>query len=864
MWMGVLALTAAVAAPALPARAEEDKAPQPYVVVIGVSNYEDKQIKPRPHAEDDAKSLYDLFTDKQYLGADAEHTRLLLGVEDAKRGSQPATRENILKALKWVAEKARAVDPVYIVFLGEGGSLGDLGDRHCYFAKDSTFKEREKNAIAGNEVAEALKGLKSQKVAAFLDVNFKGYDPPANTTVPEASFADKPFAEFRGDLGEEQERTPGRVVLLANRPTSASLDDAEHGIFAEALLEGLKGAADKDGYEPDGLVTVDELFEYMDKHVHELAVKLGKTDKDKEQVAIVLGSPNSHFVLTHNPDAFAQAQKRLASFEQLVKDKVVAGEAADEGRQFLARMPKLESQKALRKLYQQLTDDKIKADAFLAERAKVLEGTKLDKAVAAKFAERVYKAEEILEDRYYKEVHPAELTVTSIRKLFHALEEKVPEALEARLKKAKDLDGPGLKELLVDARLALGKREDLDKDKDLDLALVEMMRTLDPYTTYIDRETLDRFEKEVQGTFTGIGIQIRKDSTTDYLLVVTPIRGSPAYKTGIQTGDLITTIIRDVDSDGKALSPPDVVPTKGLTTNDAVKKILGQADTKVKLKVQREGEDKPLEFEITRGQIEVETVFGVKRNADDAWDFMLDPDKKIAYIRLSQFQQKSFADLEAAMSDLVKKQGVKGVVLDLRFNPGGLLESAVKISDLFIDDGLIVKIHPRVGRDEVHTGQHAGSLLGFPMVVLVNGESASASEIVSACLQDHSRAWVLGERSYGKGSVQRILDFADHTKIKLTMATYWRPSGKNINKRDTKGRPEDEWGVTPDKTVAVSEKDRGELFDHLRNNEVIPRKGKPAKTTDKPEFKDVQLEAALDYLTEQIKTASNNPIKKAG
>jgi C-terminal peptidase prc len=860
-WTGALGVAAVVLATYLPARADEDR-PQPYVVIVGVSNYDDKDIKPRPRAEDDARALYDLFTDKDYLGADAKHVRLLLGGEDSKRGSQPANRENVIQAIKWAAGEARANDPIYLVVLGEGGPLGDLGDRHCYFLKDSTFKGRDKDALSSTEVAAALKDLKSQRLCVMLDVNFKGFNPPEKGAMPEASFSDKPFAEFRGELGgegEDQDRTPGRVVFLANRPNSPSLDGPEHGVFTEAVLAGLKGAADKSGYEPDGLVTVDELFEYLDKQVPELARKYGKTEKEKEQVAIVLGSPNSHFALSHNPAAFPERVKRLEKFEALVKDHTVPEKLADEGRQVLGRMPKLDFQKELRKLYEQLVDDKLKADDFLAKHDKVIDGAKADRSAAGNYAHKVVQIADMMKADYYKDVNAGELVATGIRKFYHALEEKVPDELEARLKKAKDLDDDGMETLLVDARVALGKREDLEKDKDLDLTLFEMLRTLDPYTQYVSPEELKRFEIQIGGNFVGVGIQIRKDAATDQLLVVTPIKNSPAYKAGIQSGDIITRITQLVDSDGKALPTPKEIPTKGMSTNDAVKDILGPEDTKIKLTVAREGEDKPIDFEITRGRVTVETVFGVKRKTDDSWDFMLDDDKKIGYIRLAQFQNSSFNDIKDAMASL-KKQGAKGVILDLRFNPGGLLTSAVDISDLFIDDGVIVKIRPRVGPETKFEGKREGSLLGFPMVCMVNGESASGSEIVSACLQDHHRAWIVGERSYGKGSVQNIRRFGEG-QVKLTTATFWRPSGKNLNKRSTQGRDEDEWGVTPDKVVKLSEKDRGDLFDHIRNNEIIPRKGKAVKD-DKSDVKDVELDAATEYLAEQIKMASNNPLNK--
>ena len=351
------------------------------------------------------------------------------------------------------------------------------------------------------------------------------------------------------------DRTPGRVVFLANRPNSPSLDGPDHGIFAMSLLEALKGAADNTGKEADGLVTVDEVAEYLEKQIPDLARKYGKTEKDKEQVAIVLSSPNTHFVLSHNPDPYKKSQELLAKFETLVKDGKVPAKVAEEGRQLLSRTPRLESQRELRKDYEKLAEGDLSADDFTKDRNKILEGTKLPAAVADKFAGKVIDATEVILSDYYKEENQGELVAQAIRKEYRFLEERIPDALEARLKKAKDMSEDQLRELLIDARTALGKREDLDKDKDIDVALVEMLRTLDPYTTYIDPETLNRFKIEIAGNFTGIGIQIRKDAATDLLLVVTPIKGSPAYRAGLMAGDLITQISRDVDSDGTNRCP---------------------------------------------------------------------------------------------------------------------------------------------------------------------------------------------------------------------------------------------------------------------------------------------------------------------
>jgi C-terminal peptidase prc len=848
---------------ALSVRAEEAaRTPQPYVVLVGISNYQDKQIKPRPHAEDDAKALYDLFTDSKYLGVDARHVRLLLGSEDAGRKAEKATRENVLHALQWAATNARTNDPVIFAFFGEGGPLGESGDRRCYFAVDSTFKGRDKDAVAAAEVTDALKNLKSQRFCAFVDVDFKGFDVPGQS-IAEPNLGTNPYKEFLGDDGtEDHAPQTGRVVFLATNGLSRSLDLKDHGLFAEALLEGLKGAADKDGYEPDGSVTVDEMTEYLEKKIPALAQKHGKTEEEKQQTHFVLGGRGNHFILAHNPAVAAKVRERLDKLSALVKDGKLPNRYAEEGRTLLERMPRLEAQRSLRKQYQQFVDGSINLDKFEAERNGILEGTRLRRADALDYAQKVMEAVEFIQENYVKKLDAGDMVAWGLRGLYRRIDEKVPEDIEERLKGVKDLKPADLTALLADARQALGKREDLDKHKDLDLTLQRMTSHLDPYTTYVDPETKQNFLKEVQGHFTGIGIQIRKDAGTDQLLVVTPIKGSPAYKAGLQAGDIITSVTTaKLDADGNPLPETEFIQTKGLSLNNAVKRILGKEGTPVKVTVVREGAKEPLTFDIVRNRVMIESVMGFKRKTDDDWNFMIDPESKIGYVRVSTFARNTHDDLRKAMRELTE-QGVKGFVLDLRFNPGGLLQSAVDISDLFVDDGLIVSIRPRVGREARYTGKHRGSLLDFPMVCLVNGYSASGSEIVSAALQDHRRALIVGERSYGKGSVQNIQDFYGG-ELKLTTASFWRPSGKNLNKSSTKGTDEEEWGVTPDVAVKLSRKDREDLAEAQHLSEVIQPKDRAPKEP-KTQFKDRQLERALEYLRGQIKMASRVPAKKEG
>jgi C-terminal peptidase prc len=852
-----------------PAGAADEAPPEPqaYVVLVGIDKYADAAIKPRQHAEADAKALYDLFTNKEYLGVPGDRIRLLLGSEDAKRKSQPATHANVVKALQWLAEKAGKDDLVIFGFFGEGAPHGD---QTCYLCSDSTVKGRAKDALIPAEISHEINRIKSQQFCAFIDVNFKGFDGGKNA--PADADPEKVYQEYFGSEKDEDEmpQKAGRVVFAANDGLAPPIDLEKHGLFAKVLLDGLKGAADKEGYEPDGVVTVDELVEYVGKTMPESIQKEGKTEEEKKEFPVILGARLTHFTLTENPAVMPKVRERLAKLAELAKDKKLAPAQAEEGHNLLSRMPKLEAQRKLRKEYQKLADGKLEIKEFLDNRENLLGGMKLQRTAAEDYAKRILKAIDEVKGHYVKDVSQGELAALAIRGLYARVDEKIPAEINERLGKAKSMLKGELRTLLADAREKLGKREDLANHKDIDVSLQRMLFKLDPHSTYFDKDTVKRFEQDTQGEFTGIGAQVGKDSGRDVLKIITPIKGSPAYKKGLQAGDLITTITREEDNEGNKIDPPEVTPTKGMSVSDAVKKILGKPGTKVKLTVERDG--KPMEVEIERGRVEVETVIGAKRKPDDSWDYYIDPTYQVAYLHLTQFSRNTYRDLTNALKELEKK-GVQGLVLDLRFNPGGLLDSAVNISDLFIDDGLIVKIKPRVGEEEPYLGRPKEpqkpdlverGFLDVPMAVLVNGHSASASEIVSACLQDHRRAVVVGERSYGKGSVQNIRGF-DGGQMKLTIATYWRPSGKNIHRSSTNGKDEDEWGVMPDKGFEIKQtpRERADLEEHIRDLEIIARKDKPATKEAKSDFKDRQLDKAMEYIREQIKIASRLQAKKA-
>ncbi len=862
MRRALIATVAVVAALAATARAEDAPASKgPFVVLVGVGQFDDKAITARPTAEADAQDLYDVLGDTKYLGVPPDRMILLTSPADEKRKGQKATRENVLKAIHEAVAKTGKDDTIIIGWFGRGASAGD---RTSLFTADTDFKERAKTSVLGADLEAELKNAKDRKLCVFLDVSFKGFDAGKEVLV-EPNLRDILASVFGGDDKGELPPPRDKVVFLATTPTHDPLTKGKNGLFTATAIDALKGAADTEGDEPDGLVTVDEFVKYVEKVLTDEARTIGKTAQEKESVPFIVGEETSHFPLTKNPKVAPQAEKRAAAFADLIKAGRISKDLAGEGKDLLTRMPKLKAVRELRKKYQDLADGKLAPDDFLKERDAIKDGMKVSSDDAEKYAKNVMKAVELVRSRYVKERKAGDLVAGAIKGEYQRLDVPMPKDVEDSLKDLTDAGRDKLIDTLAAARLALGKREDLDGDKDVDIAVLMMLASLnDPYTTYYDREMIKKADSQLRGQFRGVGIQIRRDLVRDGLLVVSPIKGSPAYKAGIKAGDLITEIRRETDPNGDPLpeGAPKVISTKGMKTEQALELILGKPPVPITLMVQREGEKELKEFTIPRGVVSVETVLGVKRDAKDDWNFYIDEENKIGYLCLTQFSPTSFDDMKAAI-DKLRKTGLKGLVIDLRYNPGGLLDIAVDICDLFIDDGVIVSVKPRVGRPVTYNDRGIANYADFPIAVLVNNFSASAAEILSACLQDHGRAVVVGERTYGKGSVQSIERFpSTGGQIKLTTARYFPPSDKNIDKLSSGGKDEDEWGVKPDKgyEVKLSREEKQELADFFRDREII--KAKP--DAEKKAVKDKQLDKALEYVRGQMKASNDKPFKKAG
>ncbi|MFH5804129.1 S41 family peptidase [Alienimonas sp. DA493] len=343
---------------------------------------------------------------------------------------------------------------------------------------------------------------------------------------------------------------------------------------------------------------------------------------------------------------------------------------------------------------------------------------------------------------------------------------------------------------------------EVSREELLEAAIDGMVAKLDPYSTYLDDEEVGRFTREVEGQFIGIGVQILPDTETGRLTITAPLPGTPAAEAGVRAGDMIVQV------DGEAVD--------GLDPSAVTARIKGPEGEPVTLGLMRPGQDELEQITVVRADVRVPTVLGETRRADGTWDYLLppsSPDKadepKIGLLRVTRFGAGTDRELTQAL-DQLKEAGAEGVILDLRGNPGGLLDQAVAVTDLFLKEGRIVSTAGRNVASQTFDALPGGPAEGLEVVVLVDRFSASASEIVAAALQDAGRAVVIGERTWGKGSVQTVINLGGgRTALKLTTAAYLRPSGANIQRPGPMNRPagksdeEAEWGVTPDEGYRI-------------------------------------------------------------
>lgn len=368
--------------------------------------------------------------------------------------------------------------------------------------------------------------------------------------------------------------------------------------------------------------------------------------------------------------------------------------------------------------------------------------------------------------------------------------------------------------------------KEIDDKTLLEYAIRGMIDQLDPHSSYLDASSFDDLQVNTTGEFGGLGIEVGMDE--GFVKVVSPIDGTPAEKAGILAGDIIVKI--------------DDTTLKGLSLNDAVSKMRGPKGSTIVLTIIRKGEEQPIDIKIERDIIKVKSVRAELL------------DKQFIYLRIAQFQINTGVDMVNALKKLQQKHDIKGLVLDLRNNPGGVLQASVDVVSAFVDGGLVVYTEGRMEDSKVEFNAEPGDITnGMPLIVLINEGSASASEIVAGALQDHRRAVLVGTRSFGKGSVQTVIPITDDKAVKLTTALYFTPGGRSIQAQ----------GIEPDIMVeraditAIKGQRRlteAQLAGHLDNAngggdvKTAERDNEKALTRETVQSKDNQLYEAINLL----------------
>jgi len=386
-------------------------------------------------------------------------------------------------------------------------------------------------------------------------------------------------------------------------------------------------------------------------------------------------------------------------------------------------------------------------------------------------------------------------------------------------------------------------------------AIEGMIESLDdPYTEFIPAEDLAEFNKGLRGEYVGIGALVRYEE--GYTTIVTPLDGSPALEAGLRPGDRIVAV--------------DGTDATGMSADGVVQLLSGEPGTEATIRVERDGER--FDVGVERRDIVQRTIAGIRRQADNEWDYMLDDEARIGYVRLAQFNAQSPDELREAVESL-KAQGARGLIFDLRFNPGGQLRSAIEIADMFLTSGEIVTTRGRAYPDQTASADESAALAAAPLLILLNRGSASASEVVAGALKDNGRAVVLGTRSFGKGVTQGVFNLPSGAgQLKITEQRYYGPSGEMINREPGAA----EWGVDPTSgfVVPMSDQEYAAMLSARAQTDIIrregdgedptrPREGESLKDWIMRVYGDPQLAAGVDTMRTRLEGGEWVPVSDA-
>lgn len=763
------------------------------------------------------------------VGARPDAVWLLTDQPDERTGARLATADNVRAVLKTIAGQAKPND-MLIVYL-QGAGLPS-GSEFRWLGCDAQLDRLPQTTILSDEWGELLGEIPCHWTLVYADLWF---EQPAivlgmQDKVQNAAWQ-SPLAGLMGT---------NRFVFSANDCRNPSPEDpkAHLGLFTELLVRGLEGAADVDGGEADGWVTVAELWEYVRSEMPARGAALGVEENGAKPIRFGNHQPLPPLRLTPNPAARGRLQEVVMQLARLRDQGKLDAGMYDEGALLLEGMPVSPPERRLRTAYVEFAAGKWDRDQFNVIREQALKDREVSPETARLFADAVMEARDLIDRNYVRAKRGNQAVASGIRGLYLDFAAPLPLVIDEKLQDVDQLGPEDLHSLLVQARMALGSIEESEAVDPLESCLVAMFQSLDPYSRYLPSRSLAEEKKQVDGHFAGLGIQVRYNEMTRTLDVVTPILDSPAYKAGIRAGDRILAI------DDRSVSE--------MTPEQAFRMLNGRRGQVARLSIVKEGAQSPVTLEVPFAEIKVTTVVGYRRNQDHSWNYWYDADRRIAYVRLTGFDSHTAEDLRTVLSQLAKKRNVGGLILDLRFNGGGLLKSAIDVAGCFVKD-LIVTIVSRGGNEDARRGRELFRFDDFPVVVLVNRGSASGAEIVAAAIADNGRGVLVGERTFGKGSVQDILDLDDlGGAVRLTTASFFRPNGKNVN-RGPAANSGDEWGVSPDmrNLVPMFREESRALQRSLRQQEIIGR-DVPAGP---PDVTDAQLLRAVELLSGMRQTS---------
>ena len=459
----------------------------------------------------------------------------------------------------------------------------------------------------------------------------------------------------------------------------------------------------------------------------------------------------------------------------------------------------------------------------------------------SKFVDQVAAVIECVHEHYAVEIPHAQLLDWAVQQVYARLERNAPVKISERLDGTLRLDGK-------DAREVLGLVADDCKDelrRCTDLAFDGILRHLDERCEIYSAPSFRCILRVYYPV--GIGVRLARETATGRIQVWFPIRGSPAYLAGLRSGDVIEEIHRPPNpyEEAQTISP------RGLALTRAYQELQGRPGDTVHLKVARPGVARILQFYVEHKRVHEESVLGLRYDRKHDWEHWLDPARKIAYLRVTRFGPDTAQDF-ARMLDGLRRQGLKALVLDLRFNEGGLIDSGIRTTELLVGEAPICALVFRGQVQDRFAGEHGKKPLSCPIACLVNRHTAGMAEVVAAALQDNKRALIVGERTRGDAAVETFVNAGQNYLLRLTRLMYYRPSGRKLAHISTPERPRDEWGVTPDKgyTITLSPPEQDRLRGELDRLLVIPPSG-PATIEPKRPWIDRQLELATRYLRER-------------